>query len=890
MLETARLITLAGAPGVGKTRLALEVAGTVRGAYPGGVRLVELSAIVKPDQVPLAVASVLGVDGRPDADLAGGTAATLADMRLLLVLDNCEHLLAAAAKVAVGLLRTSANLTILATSREPLGIDGECVWRVQPFALPPSDASLEVLLDYSAVRLFIERAGDVRPGFRLTAAEAKSVARICRSLDGIPLAIELAASRMDVLSSHEIIHHLEHGLRLLGSRGRRQPSTHRTLEDALDWSHRQLEPQEAVLLGRLTVFVGGWNLEAAEGVCGGGMILSDEVLGLLDALVRKSLVTADVGGRETRYRLIGLIRDHAGRRLSDFAERSTLNDAHCRWYAAQAARAQTERGEALTRLDAERENLRAAFEWAMSQSRTDSALALAASLVFYWQGRGELEEGRRWLVQALGAREGAPSQLRADALFAAGLLDSLAGDVVAALPLAERSRALAEEEGDASLAFRAQSLLALLSALASPLNALPLLQATVQLARDQGDTLFLRSSLDQLGSALVLVGEAQAASLCFDEALGLARQLGSPSSERGALTGLGLAAVAAGELGAAESRLRRALALTLELGELGEVADIMSWLGEVARLGGHLVLARELIGDALVQARKVTTPPVVARCLCLLGHVALAEGDLTAAGALWREALALARTTARSYIIARCLLGLGELSLEGGDGAAARRHYDEALALARFTGDHQAVAAALHGLGDVATQASSPGRALTLYHEALSLRNRRGDRAGLACSLEALATLAVRVGQVVDAPRFLGAAQSLRDAGGYARTSKGTAAHAACIAQLRHSLGDARFAEEWAKGTTLSARDAVDYAARSHDARGRPSKRWASLTPAEHDVACLAAEGLTSREIAERLFISPRTVGAHLGHVFEKLGISSRRELRSEALTEAVGR
>jgi predicted ATPase/DNA-binding CsgD family transcriptional regulator len=881
-LDTARLVTLVGAPGVGKTRLALELAADFGGDRPDGVWLVELPAVTEPDHVVGAIAGVLGISDVPGTDPIGGVAAELADKRLLLVLDSCEHLLTATATAAATLLRGCAGLVILATSREPLGIDGECVWRIQPFALPPDgEDRLEAVLANSAVQLFVERAAAVRPGFRLTAADAPAVVKLCRRLDGVPLAVELAAARMDVVSPHEILEHLGDRLRL-GTRARRDPSTRQTLEETLDWSHRQLLPNEATLLGRLTVFAGGWNLEAAEAVCGGGAIPPEEVLGLLDALVRKSLVTAEVGGPETRYHLIGIIRDHAGRRLSDFAERAMISDAHCRWYVGQAKKARIERRGSLMRLDAERDNLHIAFEWAMAQGQSDNALALAGSLEFFWQSRGAMAEGRRWLARALEGRGGGPPLLRAHALCAAGHLRSLAGDVVGAVPLVEESLALAEEEGDASLAQRARSLLNVLSTLGSPLDALPLLQSTAALAREQGDLDFRRSSLEQLGAALVLVGEADAARRCLDESLNLAREHGEVSWAAGAMVLLGRVAVTVGDFATAEARLDEALTLTRQLGELGEVPDILCWLGEVARCRGNLPRAEELLGEALRLARESALCPVAARCLCMLGHVALAKGESERARAHWTAALSIARPIGRSYVVARCLLGLGEAALEDADGAAARIRFEEALALARSTGDRLAAAAALHGLGVVATQTTSVERALALHHEALSIRDRIGDRAGLAASFEALALLAGGQGEAIDAARFLAAAQALRDAGGYDQTTRASSEREGCITHLRLTLGEARLSQEWEEGSKLSAQDAIAYATRSQRARGRPTRRWASLTPAEHDVACLAAEGLTSREIGERLFISPRTVGAHLGHVFEKLAITSRRELRAE--------
>ncbi|MGI8793621.1 MAG: ATP-binding protein [Acidimicrobiales bacterium] len=455
LLRCSRLVTLAGVPGVGKTRLALEVASELVDRHHDGAWLVELASITNPDLAPHAVAAALGIDERRGAALTDGIVDELADRRLLLVLDNCEHLLSGTTRLAGTLLRSCPGLTILATSREPLGIDGELVWRVQPLEVPMSgEPFLRYGLDYSAVRLFVERAANRRPGFRLTTEDSPAVIEICNRLDGIPLAIELAAARTDVLSPDEILQHLDHPLRLLDTRNRSEPSVHKTLKATLDWSFLRLLPAEATLIGRLSVFAGSWKLEAAEAVCSGGKIPTEAVLGLVDALVRKSLVTADFGGLETRYRLLGIIRAHAGRWLDDPAERTRVSDAHCRWYLSQAETADQGHGEVLGRLDPERDNLGAAFEWALAQANPDSALQLSSSLVSFWEARGELEKGRSWLTRALAVRAVGSPRLRARALWGAGLLASLAGDDATAVPLAEQSLALAREQEDLCIARR----------------------------------------------------------------------------------------------------------------------------------------------------------------------------------------------------------------------------------------------------------------------------------------------------------------------------------------------------------------------------------------------------------------------------------------------------
>ncbi|HEX8770597.1 MAG TPA: tetratricopeptide repeat protein, partial [Acidimicrobiales bacterium] len=350
--------------------------------------------------------------------------------------------------------------------------------------------------------------------------------------------------------------------------------------------------------------------------------------------------------------------------------------------------------------------------------------------------------------------------------------------------------------------------------------------------------------------------------------------------EAGLLATLGWAAIVGGDYPAAQTYLQQAVAVARALEHDAVTADALSWLGDLARRRGDLARAREIVEEALTLARTVV-PPIVGRCLCILGQIALAAGDLTDARELFGQSLATAAPIGRAYIIVRSLVGLGQISLAEAQGGPARERFEEALALARATGDRHGVAAAIQGLADVAAECDSIERASALYQEALSLRDQAGDRAGLPDSLEAVASLAGQRGRTVDAARLFAAAQALRDAGGYARTSITSTPHAS-IANTRLALGEQQFSEEWRNGLTLSAHDAVTYATRRYGARERPPNGWASLTPAEHDVAYFAAQGLTDKEIAKRLFVSPRTVGAHLRHVFEKLEIKSRRDLRHD--------
>jgi len=887
LLETARLVTLCGSPGVGKTRLALEVAADATPGCPDGVWLVELASVTEPDLLPQVVATELAVRERPGRDLIETLVDELRGKRLLVVLDNCEHLVDACAHLVARLLRSCPDLVVMATSREPLGLTGEWVRRIEPLPVPSAAAdsygsvSARDAVAHDAVRLFAERGAATRAGFEVTDANAGTVAHICRRLDGLPLAIELAAARLELLSPSEILEQLDERFRVLRTTGRATPASHASLLTAIEWSNHLLSPPESALLRRMSVFAGGCTLEAAEAVCAAGDVPGDAVIDLLGALVRKSLVSADTGDAETRYRLLDTIRQYAADRLGEAGEEEPVRAAHCDWSVTLAERAEVQLASGtkagwLNRLETEQDNFRTAFEWALATGRTDAPLLLGGALAPFWWLQGHVREGTLLLERAVQAGGGESSGLRAKALWAAAFLIGSAGHVARALPLAEQSASLADDCGDTPAADRARNLVGLLSMYRSPVDALPLIEENLRLARQKDDAPALSASLCTLACALLLVGDTSVARTHLDECLDTARRAGNRSLTAEVLGLIGQCAVIAGDRPGAEAHLGEALEMARDLGERGEEAVVLSWLGELARAGGDYDRARVLLNDALALAHDVGRPFLVARSLCFLGRVALAEGSIAEARTRFVDGLQMARRLGLSYLSSRCLLGLGDICRMESDPVAARALFDEALAVAQTNGDRHAVGESSFALATLARSQGPVETARSLCYQALSLQNDIGDLAGITASLEMLAALA---GPGPDAARLLGAAQAGRDRGGYARPPATAADYERDLALVREALGGDQFAVAWAEGLSLSVAEAVTYASRGRGARRRPVSGWASLTPAEHDVARLAGEGLTNREIGERLFVSPRTVGAHLAHIYAKMGVSSRKDL-----------
>jgi len=578
LARRSRLVTITGAAGLGKTRLAIELAGRLAGQE---------------------VAAALGVGERPGEPVAATLAAHIGGRRLLLVVDNCEHLVDDCARLAEALLRGCPGLRILATGRRQLRVTGELVWRIGPLSLPDrAPAGLAAIGASEAVRLFDARARLVDPGFALDAANAAVVGLLCRRLDGIPLAIELAAARSRSLSPRELLARLEDRFRLLRAGGRAAVPRHRTLRAALDWDHQLLEEPERRLFRRLAVFRGGFDVEAAEAVGAGDDLAAEEVLGLVLGLVEKSLLAPDLGhGGPTRYRLLETVREYAAQRLRESGDQAPAERRHAVHHAGLAARG--ERGERgpehlawLARLETDHDNLRAALAWCRRHD-PELGLRMASSLTWFWVTRGHFSEGRRWLDDALAA---APDEAAAGAagLLALARLSFWQGDYETARAACERSLERSAARGDAADRGWALVLLGSIEAYRGNLASSRRLLEEV-LASDPELDLRMEA-LVALGEVLLQDGELGAARVHLAEVRALAR---GPQAPRGrAALFLGLAAFFDGAQAGAVRYLAESLQVFRELGNRYAAAASLDALAAVAVAAGDPLRALRLSGAA----------------------------------------------------------------------------------------------------------------------------------------------------------------------------------------------------------------------------------------------------------------------------------------------------
>jgi non-specific serine/threonine protein kinase len=456
LLGNSRLLTLTGPGGCGKTRLSLAAASELVEGFEDGVWLVDLAPLADPSIVMQALASTLGVREQPGRSLTEILSGYLSSRKVLVVLDNCEHLIEACAELAEALLRSCPGLRILASSREALGIIGEVAWPVPPLSLPDLRrlSDREMLSRSESARLFVERATAVNPTLTLTEQDAPAVAQICYRLDGIPLALELAAARTKVLSVEQIADRLDDCFGVLAAGGRTARPRHKTLHATMDWSHELLSEKEQTLFRRLSVFAGGFSLKAAESVCAGAGVERHEVLELLSHLVDKSLVSAQDGRGEARGRLLEIVRQYGREKLAVSGEKAKVGRRYAIYFlelAEEAERALNGPDQVmwLARLETEHGNLRAALSWSLDGSEdTGLGIRLAAALWNFWFTRGYLSEGRRWLEMAISQSGSTATSARAKALNGAGSLATFQDEYEVAKALIEEGLALSRELGD----------------------------------------------------------------------------------------------------------------------------------------------------------------------------------------------------------------------------------------------------------------------------------------------------------------------------------------------------------------------------------------------------------------------------------------------------------
>ncbi len=823
-----RLLVLTGPGGIGKTRMALQVATDLRQDFPAGVCFVSLETLRDPALVASTIAHALGLRETARESVVDQLKDALRSQHRLLLLDNFEQV-TPAAPLLTELLAACPQLKVLVSSRTRLHVRGEHEWVVPPLALPDPKqlADSGALPQYAAVALFLQCAWTLQPDFQVSSTSTRAIAEICLRLEGVPLAIELAAARIKQLPPQALLAQLGHRLPVLTSGPQDAPVRQQTLRNTLAWSYSLLNSGEQWLLRRLSVFVGGSTLQAAEAVCcapgddvdAGSASVLDGVASLIDTSL---LYQMEREGEEPRFGMLEMTREYGQEMLARCEETEAARQAHANYYLALAEQAAhawegPQHTLWLGRLERDYDNLRAAMQWSLEQEkdgeRLEVAFQLGAALRSFWQVRGYFREGRTFLERVLVQSKGSLPSLRATALNDAVLL-----------------------------------------------------------AVSQGEHAW---------------GEA----LC-QENLEQCRELGDGAAVARTLYLLGWLALLKGNLAAAHARLSESLVLFREAGDKGGSLVSLFWVGVVVTSQGEYPRARTVFEQTLAMQRELGNKRGIAWSLFHLAWVFfLAQSNLTTVPSLLAETGTLFKELGDMWGIAECSLLLGQLALRQGDTVTAHTRLSQSLTLFGEVGNRRGIARSLAQLGDVAAMQQDWARARLLYEESLTEAKAARDTIQIASCLEAVAGVVAAEGAslatVLWAAQLWGAAEVLRETMGAPLPPVERATYEEWVAVARSSIGKRIFSVYWAQGRTMTPEQALAAqgkaampSLRSTEPASISSRSTAAtlagLTAREVEVLRWVALGLTDAQVAAQLVISPRTVTSHLSSIYNKLGVSSR--------------
>jgi predicted ATPase/DNA-binding CsgD family transcriptional regulator/tetratricopeptide (TPR) repeat protein len=871
------VVTLVGVGGVGKTALAVEAAWIEVAAGRAELACyVDLVPCRTDDQVVAALVEGVGVRGARAAAGLDAVADAVSGCRSLLVVDNCEHVLESARGVCDELAGRAAGLRVLVTSRIPLDIGPECVWRVPPMAVPGEGSGPVATV---AVRLFFARATMAGVTLEAGPAELALAGSICRKAGGLPLAIELVANRLRVASLTE----LAEGLGPSGWPARSAGSgRHDSLEACLAWSHGLLPADAAVVFRRLSVFPGGFDLAAAQEVAGTAPVAGGQVGALVEQLVTASLLEADTGGTRTRFRFNEPVRRYAAARLADAGEQDLAGWRHARVFLARAEAVEpmlfAPRAEQhCDLLEFDRPDHDAALGWFLSLGAVEDAQRLAAALYFFWYTRGWFVTGLRWLRAALAAEgeTGPMARLRAEVGLAQ--LAFIAGDYVASFTAIESALPAARMLGDDVVLARCLATAGYVWWLLDPERSAALFEEGLEAAHRSGDGWTRSTGLAGLGWARYFAGRFGAAAGPLHDAIQLTARSGRRQQFAMAVLGRAAVELGRGQLATAQASAQQALGVLRAIGDATWTSAALAVMAEIERTRGRLETAERDAAEAIEVAGRANSAINVMIATGHLGRILLARGEPAAARHL-DQAVQLARAFAVRPLAAWWLDSLGELAELEGRYGDARSWYEQAIGHAADCGLAVDAARAGHHMARLAWMSGDRASAVNGCHQALAGQIDAGDRLGLVETLETLGGALVDEGSARRGLPLLAAAATAREALGFPRRPMEADRIAGWVATGREHLGE-RAQPAWERGARLSIEEAAAMARRGRGPRRRPTFGWPSLTPAERNVADLVARGLTNPEIAARLGVSAGTVKDHVSSALRKLGVRTRAEL-----------
>ncbi|MBA3378901.1 MAG: hypothetical protein H0T93_08455 [Chloroflexia bacterium] len=864
-----QLVTITGPGGVGKTRLALESARGLRDSFPGGVWFIDLLQLSDPGQVPRTIMRALGLRDTGGRLPANRLKAMLEHRQAFLVLDNFEQVVPAAPFVTT-LISGCPRLTVLVTSRSSLHVSGEHQFPLSPLTCPDATASLSMsdVASFAAVRLYLERAEAATPGFALTPENMQPIADICRQLDGLPLAIELAAARVKHLSPTAMLARLDHCLDLLQGDLQGQPTRMQSMRNAIAWSYDLLTPEEQWLFRHLSIFVGGFTLEAANAIYHGesrragnedgspvDSVTPSGVLQTIISLIDKSLVErAHAQDGRPRFRVLETLREYGMEQLAAHGELQQVSERHASWCLALAESVEAERiGVApatdVDRLGPERDNIRSALEWLRRHRLVNMGLRCASALWPLWLERGDVSEGRAHLTALLALPDAAAEKpVWARALSVTGALAQAQGDHQQAVTMSQEALGVFEK------------------------------------IRDERQA---AAALTTLGLDAMIQGDNTAAAACLEDALARFQIVQDPRAASWALRHLSSVAARTGNINRAAALADEGLAIARAEGNQLDVARLLLNLAHAATLQGDPDRAGAMAQEALGLFQAAGDRWGIADAIERLGHVSLEQGELAHAEELLQASHLLFQEVGDPEGCVVVLVRLGWLRRAQGLGAVAEKHIDEGLALARQRENPARIASALLAGGALAMDRGDRVAAATAWRESLDIASRIRDRLAMTAAMEWSAHLA-GTGHAPSAARVLGAAAAFRTVGRVPMSASIRPEHDRLIALLRQALGDRAFTDAFAAGEAvdldtgrLDAKRLLDDVSEATVPLGMAISRFpttptSTLTRREHEVLALLTEGKANRAIADFLCVSERTVESHIRHIYDKLDISSR--------------
>jgi predicted ATPase/class 3 adenylate cyclase/DNA-binding CsgD family transcriptional regulator len=881
LVSNHRFVTLIGAGGCGKTRLALRAASEAGASFSDGTWWVDLAPIADEQLVGAAIAEAIEVRPLPGVTPLEAACAYLGNRRALIVLDNCEHLPNAAAAAAEALLQAGSEVVVMATSRAPLGARGEIDWRVPSLSLHgPGAGSTDPFPESDAARLFLERASTVSPGLTMTGGDYETILRICSELDGMPLAIELAAARLRMLSLGQIAEGLSDRFRLLGEGPRTESPRLRTLRASVEWSHELLADDQRTLLRRLAVFAGGFTLADADEVCAGDASGGTGTLDLLSTLVDQSLVHADASERGMRYRLLETVREYGLERLADAGEVEGIRTRHRDAFLALAQRAapelETERQpEWLQLLDPEAANLATAIDFALGTA-PELALRFCIAIHRWWGIRGRYREAELAFTRSLEAGGAEDEGLRARAHEARAYLRVWTGEFDAAAVDVGEALALAGPE-DPATAARARCHLAVATLFTDPRTGRAEAERGAKLAAEAGDKWALVTAKQLIANTHWFESNNPEAMRILQEAAGVADELGDPFLIARRWVYEGIMAGWDGRFGEARDAVIHIHAALEATGDpvLDTFADTIS--GNIACWQGEPGRALELLEGRLEETLRAGAGLAIPGLFFSIGCAELAA-DRPAQVCERLEPLVEAIADRDAFGASINLWVVAEARRVLGDQAAAEVA-DRARQTAERIGSRYWAGWARLTLGRIAAARGDWGMARDHARAHLDIAAAGDHRVGVPAGLDALAEAAAGVGADRDATRLMAAADRARAGLGTVRVPPEEDHWAKIEARLQLELGEQPYEAARAEGAELTLEQALEWARRGRGSRRRPAGGWESLTPTEARVAELVADGLTNAEVAERMFVSPATVKTHMAHIFKKLDVNNRASL-----------